>query len=286
MDHDAQHASLGPSPVGRAPAGAVAPIASGAEHPDTAPLCIHDMTVAYHRKPVLWDVEYDAPEGRLIGVIGPNGAGKSTLLKAILDLIPTASGRVMIYGKPYRKQRHLVGYVPQRESVDWDFPVSALDVVTMGLYGRIGWLRPVRRRHREAAREALARLGMADLAGRQISQLSGGQQQRVFLARALAQDAKLYLMDEPFAGVDAATEQAIVELLRELRASGKTVLCVHHDLQTAPQYFDDVLLLNMRVVAAGPTDVVFTRENLVRTYGGRLTLLEEAAHAIATGGRV
>jgi manganese/zinc/iron transport system ATP- binding protein len=144
----------------------------------------------------------------------------------------------------------------------------------------------VRRRHREAAREALARLGMADLAGRQISQLSGGQQQRVFLARALAQDAKLYLMDEPFAGVDAATEQAIVELLRELRASGKTVLCVHHDLQTAPQYFDDVLLLNMRVVAAGPTDVVFTRENLVRTYGGRLTLLEEAAHAIATGGRV
>ncbi len=275
MDHDRHSTAFAPAQQPPAPV----------EHPATAPLCIHDMTVAYHRRPVLWDIEYDAPEGRLIGVIGPNGAGKSTLLKAILDLIPTASGRVMVYGKSYRRQRHLVGYVPQRESVDWDFPVSALDVVTMGLYGRIGWLRPVRRRHRETAREALARVGMADLADRQISQLSGGQQQRVFLARALAQDARLYLMDEPFAGVDAATEQAIVELLRELRRGGKTVLCVHHDLQTAPQYFDDVLLLNMRVVAAGPTDQVFTRENLVRTYGGRLTLLEEAAHAMATGGR-
>jgi manganese/zinc/iron transport system ATP- binding protein len=255
--------------------------ATGAEHSERSPLSIHDMTVAYQRRPVLWDVDYDAPEGALIGIIGPNGAGKSTLLKAVLDLVPRAAGQVRIYGQPYRQQRHLVAYVPQRESVDWDFPVSALDVVTMGRYGRIGWLRPVTRRHRRAALEALARVGLTDLARRQISQLSGGQQQRVFLARALAQEARIYLLDEPLASVDAATEQTIIQILRELRAAGRTVLVVHHDLQTAPEYFDHVLLLNMRVVAHGPVDQVFTPENLRKTYGGRLTLLEEAAHALA-----
>jgi manganese/zinc/iron transport system ATP- binding protein len=254
------------------------------EHSPQSPVSIHDMTVAYHRKPVLWDVDYDAPEGRLIGIVGPNGAGKSTLIKAVLDLVPKASGRVHIYGKRYEDQRHLVAYVPQRESVDWDFPVSALDVVAMGCYGRIGWCRPVGRAHREAAIRALDRVGMAAYARRQISQLSGGQQQRVFLARALMQDAQLYFMDEPFAGVDAATEKAIVTLLQELRASGKTVLAVHHDLQTVPEYFDDVILLNMRVVAAGPTKDVFTKENLQKTYGGRLTLLDEAAQAVARAG--
>ena len=257
------------------------PRATGAEHPATSPLSIHDMTVAYHRKPVLWDVDYDAPEGKLVGIVGPNGAGKSTLIKAALDLVPAASGRVLIYGKPYKKQRHLVGYVPQRESVDWDFPVSALDVVTMGRYGKIGWCLPVTRKHRQAALEAMERVGMADYAKRQISQLSGGQQQRVFLARALVQDAQLYFMDEPFAGVDAATEKAIVNILHELRNSGKTALVVHHDLQTVPDYFDHVILLNMRIVAAGPTDEVFTKENLHKTYGGRLTLLDEAADALA-----
>ena len=257
------------------------PRATGAEHPPTSPLSIHDMTVAYHRKPVLWDVDYDAPEGKLIGIVGPNGAGKSTLIKAALDLVPAASGRVLIYGKPYKKQRHLVGYVPQRESVDWDFPVSALDVVTMGRYGKIGWCLPVTRKHRQAALAAMERVGMADYAKRQISQLSGGQQQRVFLARALVQDAQLYFMDEPFAGVDAATEKAIVNILHELRNSGKTALVVHHDLQTVPDYFDHVILLNMRIVAAGPTDEVFTKENLHKTYGGRLTLLDEAAEALA-----
>ena len=257
------------------------PRATGAEHPSTSPLSIHDMTVAYHRKPVLWDVDYDAPEGKLVGIVGPNGAGKSTLIKAALDLVPAASGRVLIYGKPYRKQRHLVGYVPQRESVDWDFPVSALDVVTMGRYGKIGWCLPVTRAHRQAALEAMERVGMADYAKRQISQLSGGQQQRVFLARALVQDAQLYFMDEPFAGVDAATEKAIVNILHELRNNGKTALVVHHDLQTVPDYFDHVILLNMRIVAAGPTDEVFTKENLHKTYGGRLTLLDEAADALA-----
>jgi len=256
-------------------------VATGEEHPKSAPLSIHDMTVAYHRKPVLWDVDYDAPEGKLIGIVGPNGAGKSTLIKAALDLVPTASGRVLIYGKPYKKQRHLVGYVPQRESVDWDFPVSALDVVTMGRYGKIGWCVPVTKKHRVAALAALERVGMGDFAKRQISQLSGGQQQRVFLARALVQDAQVYFMDEPFAGVDAATEKAIVRILQDLRTAGKTCLVVHHDLQTVPEYFDHVMLLNMRIVASGPTEEVFTKENLHKTYGGRLTLLDEAAHAMA-----
>ncbi len=255
--------------------------ATGDEHPRTSPLSIHDMTVAYHRKPVLWDVDYDAPEGKLIGIVGPNGAGKSTLIKAALDLVPAASGRVLIYGKPYKKQRHLVGYVPQRESVDWDFPVSALDVVTMGRYAKIGWCLPVTRTHRQAALAAMERVGMADYARRQISQLSGGQQQRVFLARALVQDAQLYFMDEPFAGVDASTEKAIVQILHDLRTSGKTALVVHHDLSTVPEYFDHVMLLNMRIVASGPTDEVFTKENLHKTYGGRLTLLDEAAEALA-----
>jgi len=257
----------------------------GTEHPENAPLSIDDMTVAYHHKPVLWDIEYDAPEKKLIGIIGPNGAGKSTLIKAVLDLVPRASGRVLIYGHPYARQRHLVGYVPQCESVDWDFPVTALDVVTMGRYAKIGWCRPVTRAHREAARDAMDRVGMADYASRQISQLSGGQQQRIFLARALVQDAQLYFMDEPFSGVDAATEKAIITLLQDLLANGKTVLCVHHDLQTVPEYFDEVVLLNMRIVAAGPTRDVFTPEMLQKTYGGKLTLLDEAGHALARARR-
>ena len=261
----------------------VEPIATGGEHPSTAPLSIHDMTVAYHRKPVLWDVDFDAPAGKLIGIVGPNGAGKSTLLKAVLDLIPKASGQVKIYGKPYRKQRHLVGYVPQRETVDWDFPVNALDVVAMGRYGKIGWFRPVTRKHKEAALAAMERVGMAEYAKRQISQLSGGQQQRVFLARALVQDAQVYFMDEPFSGVDAATEKAIVQILHELRSAGKTALVVHHDLHTVPEYFDYVMLLNMRIVAHGATEDVFTPDNLQKTYGGRLTLLSEAAEALARG---
>lgn len=248
------------------------------------PLSVYDLTVAYQRKPVLWDVSFDIPKGKLVGVVGPNGAGKSTLLKAVMDLVPRASGRIKIFGKSYRQNRHRVGYVPQRESVDWDFPVSALDVVTMGLYGRIGWCLPVRRKHRVAALEALDRVGIVDLADRQISQLSGGQQQRTFLARALVQQADLYLMDEPFAAVDAATERAIVRILKDLQSAGKTTLVIHHDLQTVPEYFDHVLLLNMRVVADGPTETVFTAENLQKTYGGKLTLLDEAAEAMRRRG--
>lgn len=244
------------------------------------PLSVYDLTVAYHRKPVIWDVGFDVPAGSLVGIVGPNGAGKSTLLKAIMDLTPRASGRVAIFGKSYRQNRHRVGYVPQRESVDWDFPVDALDVVTMGLYGQIGWLRPVRRRHRQAALAALDRVGIADLADRQISQLSGGQQQRTFLARALVQNADLYLMDEPFAAVDAATEKAIVHILQEMKQAGKTAVVIHHDLQTVPEYFDYVVLLNMRIVSHGPVQQVFTPENLQKTYGGRLTLLDEVSEAM------
>ena len=232
------------------------------------------MTVAYHRKPVVWDIEYDAPAGKLIAIVGPNGAGKSTLLKASLGLVPIVSGEVHFFGQPYNKSIGRIAYVPQRTSVDWDFPVSALDVVTMGLYRRIGWFRPVSRKYRDQALASLERVGLADFAHRQISQLSGGQQQRVFLARALVQGADLYLMDEPFAGVDAATEAAILDLLRELRNSGRTALVVHHDLETVRDYFDDILLLNMRLVASGPVDDVFTHENLRRTYGGKLSLLE------------
>ncbi len=247
------------------------------------PVEIHDMTVAYHHKPVLWDIDLTVPEGKLVGILGPNGAGKSTLIKAVLGLLPLASGKITFYGKPYARQRHLVGYVPQRESVDWDFPVTALDVVTMGTYGRLGWCRRPGRRQRGQARDCLEQVGMGQYGGRQIRQLSGGQQQRVFLARALAQDAQIYFMDEPFVGVDAATEQAIVVLLQSLRKSGKTVLVVHHNLQTVRDYFDHVILLNMRLVAHGPTETTFTSENLQATYGGRLTVLDEAAEAIRRG---
>ncbi len=240
--------------------------------PDTArpAVDVADLTVAYREQPVLWDVDLQVPEGVLMAIVGPNGAGKTTLIKAVLGLVPKAAGRVRIYGAPYRRQRSLVAYVPQRGSVDWDFPTSVLDVVLMGTYGRVGWIRRPGAAERERAREALAQVGMADFADRQIAQLSGGQQQRVFLARALVQDAQVYFMDEPFQGVDATTERAIVTLLQNLRAAGKTVLVVHHDLQTVPEYFDWVLLLNVRRIAAGPVSEVFTDENLRLTYGGRV----------------
>ena len=249
------------------------------------PLEIHDMTVAYHRKPVLWDIDLVLPERSLVGVVGPNGAGKSTLLKAVLGLVPLASGRVEIYGQPYARQRHLVGYVPQRESVDWDFPVTARDVVLMGTYGRLGWIRRPGAAERRLAEACLRQVGMEAFADRQIRQLSGGQQQRVFLARALAQDARIYFMDEPFAGVDAATEQAIVRLLQALREEGKTAVVVHHDIQTVAEYFDHAILLNMRLIACGPVARVLTRENLHKAYGGKLTLLDEAAEAVRRGAR-
>lgn len=251
------------------------------EHSSHSPLSIHAMTVAYRERPVIWDIDYDAPSAKTIAIVGPNGAGKSTLIKACLDLIPRASGRVEFWGKSYKEQRERIGYVPQRESVDWDFPISALEVACMGRYAQIGWLRPVRKIDREFAMTCLEKVGMHDFAKRQISQLSGGQQQRVFLARALAQESELYFMDEPFAGVDAATEKAIVDVLQDLKRQGKTIICVHHDLQSVSQYFDQVLMLNTIIIAHGETASVFTPDNLQKTYAGRLTLLDEVAEVLA-----
>jgi manganese/zinc/iron transport system ATP- binding protein len=251
----------------------------------TAILDIHDVTVAYHRRPVLWDVDLTLEEPQIVAICGPNGAGKSTLIKAVLGLVPVASGEVRVFGQPLGAVRKRVGYVPQRESVDWDFPVSVLDVVLMGTYGRLGWFRRPGKAEREWSRACLAKVGLSGYERQQIGQLSGGQQQRVFLARALAQRADMYFMDEPMAGVDAATERAIFEVLTELRSQGKTIIAVHHDLRTVPQYFDYVVLLNVRLVAAGPREMVFTPENLRRTYGGRLALLDAASEAVEAGGR-
>ncbi|MGB0418484.1 MAG: metal ABC transporter ATP-binding protein [Opitutales bacterium] len=247
------------------------------------PLKIRDLTVAYHRKPVVWDVDFTVPSAQLVALVGPNGAGKSTLMKACLDLIPRTSGEVFMLGRPYDQVRQRVAYVPQRESVDWEFPVSALEVVTMGLYAELGWLRRVNKGAKARAMAALERVGLAELAQHQIGQLSGGQQQRVFLARALVQSAELYFMDEPFAAVDAATERAIIEVLRTLRQQGKTVIVIHHDLSTVPHYFDWTVMMNMRIVAAGPTAQVFNQENLRKTYGGHLTLMAQAADAMIHG---
>lgn len=248
--------------------------------PGPPPLEIHDLSVAYDRRPVLWGIDVAVPAGKLVGLIGPNGAGKSTLIKACMGLVPPSGGWVKIFGDPLEQGHRRVGYVPQRESVDWDFPVNVMDVVLMGRYGRLGLFRRPGREDREAARASLDRVGMLPYANRQIANLSGGQQQRVFLARALAQDSDLYFMDEPFAGVDAATEAAIIALLHELRDRGKTIIVVHHDLPTARNYFDLLLLINMRLVAFGPTDQVFTAELLQKTYGGRLTILSEVAEAV------
>lgn len=244
---------------------------------------IHDLTVSYSRKPVLWNVDLTLPEGSLIGVIGPNGAGKSTLIKSVMGLVPLSSGWVQLFGQELDQVRKRVAYVPQRESVDWDFPASVMDVVLMGRYADIGLVLRPRRADYEVAEDCLRKVGMEAFAKRQISQLSGGQQQRVFLARALAQQADLYFMDEPFSGVDAATEKAIIALLTEMSKKGKTVVVVHHDLQSASQYFDWVLLLNMRLVASGKTEDVFTPELLQETYGGKLNILSEVGELLQKG---
>ncbi|MGL4522306.1 MAG: metal ABC transporter ATP-binding protein [Bacilli bacterium] len=248
------------------------------------PLKVEGLNVAYQKKVVVENVSFEVPKGKLIGIVGANGAGKSTLIKAILELIPSVSGDVSVFGKDYRSQRKLVGYVPQRESVDWDFPTDALDVVCMGIYGKMGILQRVGTKEKEIAKNALRKVGMEDFCNRQISQLSGGQQQRVFLARALAQDAELYFMDEPFVGVDAMTEKAIITLLNELKAQGKTVLVVHHDLATVQEYFDWCMLLNKKIIAYGPTEDVFTKENLQVTYGGQLAFLDRIVGTKDSGG--
>nr|WP_229738310.1 metal ABC transporter ATP-binding protein [Sinisalibacter lacisalsi] len=229
------------------------------------------MTVSYGEKPAVFSVDATFPAGAMSAIIGPNGAGKSTLLKASLGVVPRLSGAVTVFGTPIEKARDRIAYVPQRASVDWDFPTTVIDVVQMGLYRKVGLLGRLSGAAAQQARTCLDRVGMADFADRQIGQLSGGQQQRVFLARALVQDADLYLLDEPFAGVDAATERAIIDVLKLLKSEGKSVVAVHHDLATARGYFDHVFLINVRRIAEGPVETTFTAENLNATYGGRLS---------------
>jgi manganese/zinc/iron transport system ATP- binding protein len=241
-----------------------------AEQLNSSPLAVRGMTVSYGQKPVVFSVDMTIAEGSMTSIIGPNGAGKSTLLKAALGIVKPLSGQSLVFGKPLRSQRHRIAYVPQRASIDWDFPTRVIDVVLMGLFRELGLLGRVRQRHLDKAHACLDRVGMSDFADRQIGQLSGGQQQRVFLARALAQDADLYLLDEPFAGVDAATEKAIIAVLKNLREEGKTVVAVHHDLSTVPEYFDRVFMINTNKIAEGTVSHAFTAENLDKTYGGRL----------------
>lgn len=241
---------------------------------------VHDLTVAFDRKPVLWNIDLTIPQGKIVGIVGPNGAGKSTLIKAIMGILPLSSGYTKLFDQPINDVRKRISYVPQRESVDWDFPASVMDVVLMGRYSRIGLFKRPRKADRDAALDSLKKVGMEAFANRQISQLSGGQQQRTFLARALAQQADIYFMDEPFAGVDAATEKTIINLLRDMTNSGKTVIVVHHDLQSVTTYFDWVIMLNTRLIASGPTEQIFTQETLHETYGGKLTLLADVADLI------
>ena len=231
----------------------------------------HDVTVAYGRRPVIWNVDLTIDAPCLFGIMGPNGAGKSTLVKAALGLVPLAGGSVRFFGEPFGRVRGRVGYVPQRETVDWDFPVSVMEVVLMGTYPRLGWLRRPGRRERQVAIESLDRVALADVADRQIGKLSGGQQQSVFLARALAQEPEVYVLDEPMTGVDARSQETIFRVLAELR--------------DAAEWFDRVALVDMRLVATGPTASVLTAENLERTYAGRLEVLDELGRAIAARGR-
>ncbi|CQR47103.1 High-affinity zinc uptake system ATP-binding protein ZnuC [Paraliobacillus sp. PM-2] len=246
-------------------------------------ITVQQLKVIYDKQPVLQDVSFQIPSGSLTGIVGPNGAGKSTLIKAMLHLIPRKSGDIHVFDKPYAQQKHLIGYVPQRSEVDWDFPTNALDVVLMGRYRQIGFFKRAKQEEINWAKSCLDKVGMLDYANRQISQLSGGQQQRVFLARALAQNASIYFMDEPFAGVDAQTEKAIIQLMKEWKEEGKTVLVVHHDLQTVKDYFDHVLLLNKTPIQYGETQKVFTLNNLERTYGGKISFLDKTP-AILQGG--
>lgn len=247
--------------------------------PHDLPLHVKDLTVAYDARPVLRSVSFDLGPKQMLAIVGPNGAGKSTLLRGMLGLLSPDYGGVRVFGKPIRSVRDRVAYMPQTEMVDWDFPVTVGEVVLMGRYGRTGWFGRPGTRDRAIAGEALERVGMSRFAHRHIRQLSGGQQRRVFIARALAQEADLLLMDEPFAGVDAVTERAIFDLIDDLAREGKTVVVVNHDLSILDR-FDQVLLLNQRVVAYGPPGDVITEDNLKATYGGRLSLLDEADHTL------
>lgn len=246
------------------------------EKAETPVFEVHHLSVNYDKTPVLFDISLAIPKEKLVGIIGPNGAGKSTLIKAALGLVQQVSGRIEFFGEPLCKVRRQVAYVPQRESVDWDFPITVRDLVLMGKFGELGLFRFPKKADFEACDYYLDKVGMLQFANRQISQLSGGQQQRVFIARALIQEANIYFMDEPFAGVDLATEKVIMDILRQLRTEGKTVFVVHHDLNNVESYFDSVIMLNMRLVACGPVSKVFNAETLFDTYGKSYSLFDEA----------
>jgi manganese/zinc/iron transport system ATP- binding protein len=242
-------------------------------HEPEQALHVEDLTVTYGAHPVLWDIDIDIPPGVMCAIVGPNGAGKSTLIKAALGLVRPVAGHVRFLGRPIGQMRGQIGYVPQRHSVDWDFPTTARDVVEMGLYRDLGWLRRPGKAEHARALAALAEVGMQDYADRQISQLSGGQQQRVFIARALVQDAPILILDEPMAGVDASTEAIIIALLKKLRDAGRTVIVVHHDLTTVQSYFDWLVMLNVRIIAQGPVAQTYSAENLRAAYGRHLAMI-------------
>lgn len=239
-------------------------------------LQVHQLTVNYDKTPVLWDISLSVPQGKIVGIIGPNGAGKSSFIKTALNLLQPISGKIEFFGSPLKQVRRRIAYVPQRETVDWDFPITVRDLVTMGRYGVLGLFKWPRKADYAAADNYLEKVGMSAYAKRQISQLSGGQQQRIFIARALVQEADIYFMDEPFAGIDAASEAAIMNILRQLREKGKTVFVVHHDLNTVESYFDWIIMLNMRLVACGPVTEVFNADTLNSTYGKSHALFDEA----------
>ena len=239
-------------------------------------ICVTDLTVAYDQKPVLWDLHFSIPKGAIVGIIGPNGAGKSTLIKTMLGLISPSSGKVQFFGKKASEMTGRIAYVAQRATIDWDFPITAFEVVLMGLYRELGWLKRPNKQHKHKAEKILEKIGMQPFANRQISDLSGGQQQRLFLGRALLQDPLIFFFDEPFAGIDITTEKLIIDLLQELALNGKTIFVVHHDLNTVESYFNWTLLLNMRLIASGPTKEVYHSKNLVKTFGQKGSLLQEA----------
>ncbi|MCB1180848.1 MAG: metal ABC transporter ATP-binding protein [Chlamydiia bacterium] len=240
-------------------------------------LRLSEVTVNYEKTPVLWDLSCEIPTGHLCGIIGPNGAGKSTLLKTILGLIKPISGRIEILGMPLKKVRKRIGYVPQKESVDWDFPITVFELVLMGLYGKLGLFRRPSAKDKKKAWAVLKEVELEEFAHRQIDQLSGGQKQRAFIARALLQEADLYFMDEPFAGIDALSTKVVFALLQKLKQEKKTVFIVHHDLQSVESVFDWVIFLNMRLVAAGETKEVFTKKLIEETYGKDKKVLDSVA---------
>ncbi len=240
-----------------------------------ARLEVENLTVSYNGKPALKDVTFQVPHGARVAVVGPNGAGKSTLFKALVGLLPVQRGRILIHGQPLGHHKECVAYVPQREEVDWRFPVTVEDVVMMGRFGKLGWMKPPAREDWDIVAGSIAQMGISSLAKRSIGDLSGGQQQRVFLARAIAQEPHILLMDEPFTGVDASTQEATLQLLNELQARQVTIMISTHDLSLAAERFETVLLLNHQVIAYGPPRQALNAQSLGEAFGGRILVLPE-----------